>query len=329
MFRERILAVLAKIEGTSGTDSVPTGAANAVNVVGIPTLKFGFLEDGNRTDAQFGGLGAADSAGAAGRYGQVDITLELRGFGAAYSSPNKPPADVFWRMAGFVSTTSFTGGAEFYRYKSLDSGMETATLYLYTANKLFKLVGCVAQPKLTAEANKRGLVTFTVTGRIASDPTETAIPALTFNATIPPLFNASPTAIGAWNESSSDPLVLRKASLDFGTAIAERPSAGATDGLAGYVITDRMVRQMMTVEVPALSTFDAFAAAKASSATGPVTSWQVGTAQYNRVKIVTGRWALEAPGDGSDRGIKTHDLTGLLVQGTESVDSRELTIKYD
>jgi hypothetical protein len=128
---------------------------------------------------------------------------------------------------------------------------------------------------------------------------------------------------------SGDPLVLRKASLDFGTSIAERPSAGATDGLIGYVITDRIVKQNMTVEVPALAAFDPYAVARASSATAPVSNWQVGAAQYNRVKIATGRWAIEAPGDGSDRALKTWDLTGLLVQGTEGVDSRELTIKYD
>jgi hypothetical protein len=38
-FRPRILAIAAKIEATSGVDSVPTLAANALNVVGVPTLE--------------------------------------------------------------------------------------------------------------------------------------------------------------------------------------------------------------------------------------------------------------------------------------------------
>lgn len=329
MFREKVYGVLAKIETTSGTDAVPTGAANAVRVVGIPILNFDYLEGANRDDVVFGNLGVLDRAAPAGRFGKVDLTLEAKGAGAAYSAGVKPESDVFWRAAGFGVTTDFTGAAEFYRYQTIDTAMETATLYLYTANKLFKLVGCVAAPKFSAETLKRGLITFSVTGKIVSDPTEVAVPALTFNATLPPLFHTGPSSIGAWTEASGDPLVLRRADIDFGTQVNERPSAGATDGLIGYIITDRKPRQTMVVEVPTLAAFDAFALSKAVGAGLPASAWQVGTAQYNRVKVVTGRWALEAPNMGADKGLNTFSLAGNLVMGTEGVTGREAYIKFD
>ena len=156
-----------------------------------------------------------------------------------------------------------------------------------------------------------------------------ALPALTLSSVVPPLFHTGATSIGTWTQASGSPLVLRRAELDFGTQISDRPSAGATDGLIGYLITDRRVRQTMLVETVPLATFDPFAMSKANGATLPTTAYQFGTAQYNRAKIVTGRWALEAPGDGADRGLKTWNLQGNLVMGSEAVTGRELYVRYD
>lgn len=329
MFREKIFGVLAKVETTSGTDAVPVAGTDAVRQIGIPVLEYGYLETGERQDAETGVLGAVERAIPAGTFGRVDVTLEIKGAGAAYSASVKPEADVFWRMSGFGATTGFVAGSEFYRYASLDSGMQTATLYLYSANKLFKMVGCVAAPKLTGEALKRGFVTFSVTGKITAAVTEVALPALTLNATIPPLFHSGATSIGSWTQASGNPLVVRRVDLDFGTEISDRPSAGATDGLIGYLITDRRIRQTMLVEVVPLATFDPYTTSKATGASLPTSAYQFGTVKYNEVKIVTGRWALLAPGHGSDRRLNTWNLVGDLVQGTEGVSSRELHILYD
>jgi hypothetical protein len=85
MFREKIFGVLVKIETTPLTDAVPTGT-DAVRMVGISYLRYGFLEPGLRDDVVTGQLGAAERAMPAGRFGTIDITLEARGAGAAYSS---------------------------------------------------------------------------------------------------------------------------------------------------------------------------------------------------------------------------------------------------
>ena len=56
-----------KVETTSGVDSVPTLAANAVRLVGIPVLEYDFMESGDRDDAQTGDMSGADRAAPAGR----------------------------------------------------------------------------------------------------------------------------------------------------------------------------------------------------------------------------------------------------------------------
>jgi hypothetical protein len=53
----------------------------------------------------------------------------------------------------------------------------------------------------------------------------------------------------------------------------------------------------MNVEQVALATFDPYAASKqnSSGAIDTKPAFQIGTAQYNRMKFFGGRWALEAP----------------------------------
>lgn len=330
MERYRVYGLTAKIEAVSGTDIVPTGA-NAVRTVGIPTLKLGYLEQGNRDDTQAGVLGTPDRAQPAGRFGQLEVTLEVKGAGSAYAAGTRPECDVFLRMSGFSSTVDATGGAEKVTYTTIDSGMETASLYCYTGGKLVKLIGCAATCKGAVEANKRMFLTFSILGRVASDPADSAIPSLTISASVPPLFKGVAASIGAWTSGDSDPLILRKAGLDDGGKISPRPSAGATDGHAGYVIVDRKVRQTMEIEVPLTATFDAFAMSKAAPAGLPsATAWQIGSTQYNRLKVATGRWALEAPtGPNNSDGIATWGLAGDLVMGTAATTNREVNLTFD
>jgi hypothetical protein len=80
MERERVRAILAKIETTSGTDSVPVAATDAVPTVGFPTIELAYLEQGERNDVQTGVLIATDRAAAAGRYARVTgLKLEVKG----------------------------------------------------------------------------------------------------------------------------------------------------------------------------------------------------------------------------------------------------------
>jgi hypothetical protein len=328
-FREKIFGVLVKIETTPLTDAAPVGT-DAVRVVGIPTLKYDFLENGLRDDVVTGQLGAAERAIPAGRFGTIDLTLEVRGAGAAYSSSVAPEVDALLRMSGCGKTVTTTGGSESILYTTLDSGNETGTLYCYSANKLFKLVGCVATLKLSADATKRGMWTFTVTGKMVSDPTETTLPALTFSSVLPPLFHSSTATIGSWSSAAgADPLVLKSAGVDFGNTVTDRASAGATDGLAGYLVADRRVRQDMTVEVPLLTSFDIFAAAKQTGSSNPLSTWALGTVQYNRMKVQTGRWALEAPEIGAVNSINTAQLKGNLIIGAAPVSNREINFLFD
>jgi hypothetical protein len=323
-YREKIFGIAVKIEATSGTDSVPTAATDAIRVVGVPELEWDFLESGERDDVQTGQMGSADPAAPAGRWGRIPITVEVKGSGAAGTAPEY---DALMLMSGHSKTVS--AGVSVL-YTTIDTGTQTGTVYAWSAGKLFKLVGCSATLELKADATKRGFKTFIVTGVMASDPTEVALPALTLSTVVPPLFIAAATSIGAWTQATAgDPLVVKSASVNEGIVITERPGAGATDGLIGYLITDRKPRQTIVAEVPAIATYDPFAAAKAAGSAGPLTSWQIGTLAGNRLKVQTGRWRSKAPKLGAQNGVMVMTMDGVLGIGSAPTTNREINYLYD
>ena len=325
-YRERIFAVAVKVEPTSGTDSVPTLAADAVRVVGVPVLTINDLEPGDRSDVVTGVLGTIDNAAPAGTFGTIDLQVELCGAGAAYSSSVKPPIDALLRMSGFSSTFSTNK----YTYTTLDTGMDTASVYCYGGGRVFKLVGCVAAPKLDMEANKRGLATFSVTGKLASIAAADPMGAVTLSAVIPPLFHSAAANIGAWTSTdATEPLVIKKVGLDFGTTVSDRASAGAADGLIGYLITDRKASQAMTVEQVSFGKFDPDTLVKAATFPDTKCAYAIGTVANNRVKFATGTWMLTRPTRAAINALLTWDLAGPLKAGSETVSSREIQITFD
>jgi hypothetical protein len=323
MYKTRIFGIAAKIETTSGTDAVPTAAANSIRVVGVPTLAIGYLESGERNDVVTGQLGRPDRTAPAGRFASIDITVEIKGSGTAGTPPEY---GVLMRMSGHSETISAGVSVT---YTTIDDGMETGTLYCWSAGKLYKLVGCVATMKASAAAAKRGFKTFSVKGKLASDPIQQALPAQTFLSVLPPLFHSSTANIGSWlSTAASDPLVLESVEIDEQIQIVERPSAGATDGLISYLISDRAVKQTMVIEVPAIASFDADAVAKASGATAPTSGWQIGTVAGNKMQVQTGRWSIVSPSQGDNNGLVTQTLTGGLGIGSAPTTNREINYIY-
>lgn len=324
LYRERVFGLLVKIEGTSGTDSVPTAGANAVQMLGSPAITVDYLEQGLRNDVINGVLITADRAAAAGRFVKIDnITLEVRGSGAAGTAPE---CDALLRAAGFSVATS-AGVSNL--YTTLDTGMETVTAYAYAAGKLFKVVGCVATFEESAEATKRGMLKFSLQGRLSVDPTETALPALTLSTVIPPLFHSATTSIGSWTSGSAEPMQQLSVGIKGNETIAALPSAGATDGHAGYLLADRKTSQTMKIRTPALASFDPYALSRADGSTMPNTAHQIGTVAGNRLKVTTGKWALVAPKIGTQDSVFTYDLDGTLGAGAVGATTREVALLFD
>lgn len=131
----RNVFLLGKIETTSGTDAVPTGAANAI----LPTgdVKITAIEASqvprNVVRGYFGSSGKLVGS----TWMMAEFSVEKQGSGAAGTAP---AWGVFLRAAGFAETVTASTRVD---YTPVSTAIETMSLYAYTDGLLFKFIGGV------------------------------------------------------------------------------------------------------------------------------------------------------------------------------------------
>lgn len=106
-----ITSLLAKIETTSGTDSNPTGAANAILLRGNPTLTPMEMPEDKRNllVPYFGNQGVMLSSAA---FGQLDYEFELAGSGTAATPPAYGPILRACGLSENINASPVTGTAQ-------------------------------------------------------------------------------------------------------------------------------------------------------------------------------------------------------------------------
>lgn len=342
-YRTKIFALAAKIETTPGVDSAPTFAANAIRLVGVPTLALTPLETGDQADVQTNGLLRAPRQAPQAQVGTLDVTVVMQG---KRSAGGVPPHGVLLRGAGFSETIVATGGSETVTYTTLDTGMETFTLLLTTAEaKQRLLVGCVVTNATRAgTAGQRGVWTFSIRGLFipsGTNPQAAAITGLSLPSTIAPQWVANTVLIGdaagtpEWGPASTDPLVAKAFTLALNGTASDQPAAGAATGVLNPVITDRAPSLELHVRAvsPAIWNPEDAARSDGTGVGGAVThdtrvTINTGTQQYHREKIETGFWELGYPADEEySPGLAGWSLTGP-VNSFNGPGGRELRITY-
>jgi hypothetical protein len=140
--RERMTAVLAKIETTYGTDSVPSGAANALLVSGQATHSLDMKRVERDLVRPY--LGNSESLTAA-IFKRVEFSVEAAGSGAAGTAP---AWGVLLRACGFQQTITAGVKAE---YKPVSENIESVTIYLNEDGVLHALKGARGDVSFTLD----------------------------------------------------------------------------------------------------------------------------------------------------------------------------------
>jgi hypothetical protein len=163
--RIKIQGAAAKIQALVGTDSVPTFASNAIRLLNIPTLQINYLEDGDRADEQHAGMGTigvrltpgagARSTSCSPSRAAAPTTQSAPTNRSGIRSCARPDSRPCPAVPARVRSCTPISTPE--RSKRL-------SLYLQSANKLFKMIDCIVLPKWSLEAAKKGAFTFTVIG---------------------------------------------------------------------------------------------------------------------------------------------------------------------
>lgn len=219
----------AKIESTSGTDSTPTAAANAVMAYDVQLdIKPNMLERGpGHSDrslySQIRGKTTVD----------LKFWIELKGSGTAGTPPR-------WNALLEACDRQEVDGANSDDY-IMASTHETCTIWVNIDGILHKLVGCAGDCEIDLTAGEIGKLNFTFQGVYAL-PTDSAIEAVTFDSTVPVIVKGTTLTLGGYA------VIAEKLNIKFGNKIVERTSMNATEGVLGFIVGDRAPTGTMTVE---------------------------------------------------------------------------------
>lgn len=304
---ERKSAVLAKIETTYGTDSVPTGAANAILVenLSVTPLKQDLVE--RKGIQPFMGNRQSLAVGAAV---EVNFDVEIAGSGTAGTAPGYAP---LLRMCGMAETLVVSTSAA---YSPVSAGFEAGTIYFHADGILHKALGCRGSVSLKISAKGIPVYSFKFTG-LYSPVTDVALPTQTLTAFQTPLpcNNTNTTGFAVHGYAG----VLSDFNADLGNQVVHRQVIGSESVL----ITDRNVTGKLTIEAVLVATKDFFAIAKACTlSTFTLTH---GTVGGNKVKIDGTKVQLMNPSYSEQDGVKMLNLDLKFVPGATGNDDITIT----
>ena len=151
----RNTVILAKIEGTAGTDAVPTGASDAVLVSNVSITP---LEASNvNRDLVRGYLGGSEQLVATAAI-KASMTVELAGAAAAGTAPQWGDLLLACGMAEAVLSTPAR-----VEYTPVTDTMQSLTSYYYDSGVLHKLLYAMGNAKISAKIGDRPTIAFDFT----------------------------------------------------------------------------------------------------------------------------------------------------------------------
>ena len=312
----RNTAVLAKIETTPGTDSVPTGSANAILVSNLSITPLNAQNVDRALIRPF--LGASEML-IGSSYVECSFDVEFVGSGTVATAPAWAPLA---RACGLAETLTATIRAD---YTPISSAMETVTIYWYDDGVLHKLLAAVGNvmPKLMMGEIPK--LSFKFMG-LEGGNTAVSNPSLTLTAfKQPQIVRDAVTAdltFGATHSATLAPAFTggtvypsTGVELDFGNETPFNPFLGGER----IDIVNRTVTGKVELVLTAAEEVAMIASAKA----GTLVSVGLlhGSVANNKVGIFMPSVQLLNPGKGDRNGLRTvtFDLRALPVSGNDEV----------
>jgi hypothetical protein len=263
--RKRLIA--AKVETTSGTDSVPTGAdALLVRNLDITPLS-GDVVSRDLVRPYFGNYDQLIAKTSVA----VSFEVELAGSGVAGAAPKYDAVLKACAMSGtVVAATSVT-------YAPVSSSISSCTIYYNVDGVLHKLTGCRGDMSMSCAVGAIPVLKFNMTG-VYNAPTDTAALTPTYAAQATPLVfrqgNTSAFSILSYSA------VLQSLEFNLANEIIYRELVGGTKEV---LLTDRKPAGSVMIEMPTIAAKDFFAASLLTT-TGNLTFLH-GTVAGNKVQF--------------------------------------------
>ncbi|MCE5334268.1 MAG: hypothetical protein LLG06_06730 [Desulfobacteraceae bacterium] len=233
----RKTVVLAKIETTYGTDSVPTSSANAIPVQDLAIKPAGDAVERRNMKSSLSPLQFRRGA----KNVDVGFKTEMKGTGTFGALPAWGWEGVLFRACGMSETVGSETGIA---YAPVSTGFESCTLYVYRDRIFHKVTGCRGSFSIVIEAGKPAMAEWKFKGIYVS-PADADPAAQTFSSVLPPIAAGANFSIGGYSP------VVQKFTVDINNSIAERRSISSGNGIAGFEITGRKPQGSFDPEVVA------------------------------------------------------------------------------
>ena len=311
----RKTVILVKPETTSGVDSTPTGAANAIQAMDMTITPLDAANiDTNVMAPWFGN--SVSLVGAASV--KCSFSVLLAGAGLAATAP---AWGALMLGCGNAETTGLLTPNRV-EYLPATESLKTVTIYWYDDGLLHKLIGCFGNVKLSAKSGEAPKLTFDFVGLDAGVSAATnatavltgwKVPVGITKANVTDVLLGCTYATGALSGGTS--YNSTGLSLDWGNAIAFAPMLTTEQ----VVMTDRKVSGAVSLELSAAQEVTQMAAVKANTLTG--LGFVIGTASGNKIMLHLPNVQLTNPKKEDFNGMRLigFDLRVLPVAGNDEI----------
>lgn len=313
MFLDKLKVLLAKEEGTYGSDPTPTVADNSIEAQNI---KLKYRGDVLERDIQRETLSpVAPVIGQ--RSVEISFSVELKGSGSAGTAP---------RLGDLLEACAFNEAVSIGSsvvYTPASTTMKSITIYQYDLADagsciLHKITGARGTAKLSLEAGKICMIDFTFQG-LYTAPTDVANPgAPTYEASVPAIVQSSQFTL-----NSVTSLVAQKIDLDFANSVQTSDDISAAAGIKSFNVVGRKVAGTFNPEATTVATYGFWADWVA--ATQRAMSVVVGSVAGNTITISAPKVTIDS--------IDNEERNGVVVRNipfrcSRNANNDELQIKF-
>jgi len=298
--------ILAKIEGTYGTDPTPVGG-DAVLVRNLEIQPL--VADTVKRELVRPYLGQSDQLLSQTRV-ELSFEVEVAGSGAAGTAP---AYGVVLRSCGLSEAVS-AGASVTYAPES--SGFESCTIYYHQDGIRHKVTGCRGTFEMSCEVGQIPVISFSMTG-IYNAPTDVALPTPTYNDQATPVIfkEGNTTAFSAFSYSGC----LMSYNFSLANDVIYRELVGCTKEI---LITNRAPNGTVVIEAPTITAKDFFTVATGTS-TGSIT-FQHGQTAGNIVTMTTAQSDLGNLTYSDQDGIQMLNMPFIAVPTSSGNDEMSL-----
>lgn len=303
----RKLAVLAKIETVEGTDAVPTGLANAIQMNNVTITPL--AGDQVSRDLLLPYLGQQGVI-LTGTYATISGQVEIAGAGAAGDVPGYGP---LLRMCALAETITPDTDVQ---YDPISGAFEAGTLYFNHDGVRHILLGAKGNVSANLTPKQIPHFTFTLTGLLGTI-SDAALPSVDYTAFQVPLpVNKANTTLSLHGTAA----VAESVAIDLGNQVETRFLIGAES----VQVVDRNPSGTCVVEARLLATTNWFARAQAR--TRGALAAQHGTVAGNIVMFDAPAVEIGRPTEGQTQKIINYSLPLMLCTDAGD-DEFKITVK--